>query len=83
MTAFHYCPVCWPLDLGEHACGRCLDCHTLVLAATPGQQIELLREQNQALAGALRQAMEVLKANGIGHQRRAGLRLVHILSPNP
>jgi len=77
MTTLLYCPRCWPADLGVYdERHRCLDCGTTLLHATPEKHIELLQEQNDALAIALQQAMEEL-----GARRRARLtptlRLVH------
>lgn len=77
MTAFVYCPQCWPYDLGEYNdAGRCSDCGNMVIVATPEKQIDLLLEQNEALSLSLKQAMEALS---VMHQQRLhpqALRLV-------
>lgn len=76
----NYCPTCWPADLGERIDGHCLDCGARILAATPGREVELLREQNAALQGALQRAMKALGPNRSGDLRRPALRLVHSAS---
>ncbi|MCE8042488.1 hypothetical protein HOP60_10010 [Halomonas daqingensis] len=76
----NYCPTCWPADLGEYEDGRCLDCGSQILAATPEKQIELLCEQNEALTLALQQAMEALGASELKQTHRPALRLVHSAS---
>lgn len=72
----NYCPTCWPADPNEHENGRCLVCRSVIIAATPEKEIELLREQNEALQLALRQAMQALGDNRSGELRRPYLRLV-------
>jgi len=78
MTTLIYCPTCWPVDLGEYDTHhRCRECGTPVLVAGLERQVQLLQEQNDALAIALHQAMELLNSRERQRLEAPVLRLVH------
>lgn len=80
MKSLIYCPTCWPADLGQRdERQRCKLCGTTCMHATPEKHIELLQEQNEALADSLGEAQEMLKRLLDVREAPAG-RLLHLVA---